>query len=257
MQPEERSVNDLNDLAQSKWRGIWPPSLLRLVLGALVAVGLGYVVLKTMFPIFVVPLEIATFPEQSPLWMYERLDKAKHEVDGKNYSVVFGLIGAILGASSVVFAFGTKSIRAILIAIVASALLGVVGANLSNWLFNNMRATSGTDAIIMGIALDGMKQSIVGYSLLWGPIGLGVGLGIGSIRGVGKSLVAGISGLCGGVLAAMTFVILMAQFSIGTVMNRVVPDGTVSQVIWLALFPIVIAVCIALGSGEKKPKEAA
>ena len=254
MQPEVQPASDSNRPTQSNLREEWPPSFLRLVLGAVFAAVLGYIVLKTMYPIFVVPVEIATFPEQSPLWLYERLDKAKFEVDGKNFSVVFGVIGAVFGASCVVFSFGARSVKAIVIAVLGSAAMGVLGANLSNWMFNHLRETSGKDLLIMGIAIDGMKQSILGYSLLWGLIGLSVGLGIGSVRGVGKSLVAGFSGLCGGALAAMLYVVLTAQFSIGTMMNRVLPVGNTTQAIWLVLFTVVVAACIALGSGEKKLK---
>ena len=257
MQSKKQPVSDSNSPTKSNLRGDWPPNFLRLVFGAVFAAGLGYMVLETMHPIFVVPVEIATFPEQSPLWLYERLDKANFDVDGKNFSIVFGVIGAIFGASCVVFSFGARSVYAIVIAVVGSAAMGVVGANLSNWMFNNLRATSGKDLLIMGITLDGMRQTILGYSLLWGLIGLGVGLGIGSVRGVGKSLVAGISGLCGGVLGALLYVVLTAQFLIGTTMNRVFPADNTSQAIWLVLFTVLIAVCIALGSGEKRRKGAA
>ena len=255
MKSDEQPVSNSDTAAQASVRGDWPPNLPRLVLGGVIGAVLGFIVLKTMYPIFEVPYDIRTFPEQSPLWLYERLDKAQAAVDGKNYAVVFGLTGALLGASCVVFAFGARSIRAILIAVLGAAVLGVVGAMLSNWMFNNMRVNSGKDAVILGIALDGMKQSIVGYSLLWGLIGLGVGLGVGAIRGVGKSIVAGISGLCGGVLGALVFVIVTAQVSIGTTMNAVVPFSTTSQAIWFVLFPVAIAVCIALGSGEKRTSE--
>ena len=220
------------------------------------AAGLGYIVLKTMYPIFVVPVDIANVGEGSPIAVYQRLDKAKFEVDGKNLSIVFGVIGAVFGVSCVVFSFGIRSVKAIAVAVVGSAAMGVVGANLSNRMFNNLRETSGKDLPIMGITLNSMWQTTLGYALLWGLIGLGVGLGIGSVRGVGKSLVAGISGLCGGVLGAMLYVVLTAQFSIGTTMNRVIPDGNTSQAIWLVLFSVVIAVCIALGSGEKRRKAA-
>ncbi len=256
MQSTEQPAQDSSERNSSDSVRDWPPKMSRLVLGALVAAGLGYIVLQTLFPIFVVPLEIATFPEQSPAWMYERLDKANVEVDAKNYSVVFGILGAVFGASCCVFSYGMRAIWSVIIAGIASGLLGVAGAHLSNWLFSTMRANSGNDVPIMGIALDGMKLSIVGYSLLWGLIGLGVGCGIGSARGFGKSLVAGISGLVGGILGAMLYVILTAQFSIGTVMNQVAPISGVSQAIWLGLFTVVIAVTIALGCGEKRPKNA-
>jgi len=208
-----------------------------------------------MYPIFVVPEEIANYPEQSPLWMYQRLEKAKFEVDGKNFSVVFGAIGAVFGASCVIFSFGARFFKAIVVAVVGSAAMGVVGANLSNWMFNNLRESNGKDMLIMGITLDSMWQTTLGYALVWGLIGLGVGIGTGSVRGVGKSLVAGISGLCGGVLGAMLYVVLTAQLSIGTTMNTVFPAASTSQAIWLVLFTVVIAVCIALGSGEKRSGE--
>ena len=254
MQSEELPVNDSKSRTKSNLCGDWKPNLLRLVLGAVFAAGLGYIILKTVHPVFVVPEEIGNVPEASPLWLYERHDKAKFEVDGKNFSIVFGLIGAIFGASCVVFSFGARSVYAIAIAVVGSAALGVMGANLSNWMFNNLRETSGKDLLIMGITLDSMRQTILGYSLLWGLIGLGVGLGFGSVRGVGKSLVAGISGLCGGFLGALIYVFLTAQFSVGASMNRVFPLDNMSLAVWLVLFTVVITVCIALGSGEKRRK---
>ena len=256
MQSDVQLASDSENTVQSSLRKDWPPSLLRLVVGALLAGGLGYVVLRSVAPIFVVPVDIATFPEQSPVWLYERLDRAKHEVDGKNLSIWFGIIGAIFGACCVLVSFGARAVRATVIAILGSAALGVVGANLSNWVFFNLRTNSGKDVTIMGVTLDSMGQAILGYSLLWGLIGLGVGLGIGSARSIGKSLVGGIAGLCGGILGSMVYVILTAQFSIGTTMNRVLPYSLTNQAIWMLLFTVVIAVCVGLGSGEKRTKAA-
>ena len=257
MQSDEQPVSDSNRPNKSSGIGDWPPSLFRLVLGAGFAAILSFIVLKTMVPIFVVPIEIATLPEQAPISVYQRYEKALYEVDSKNFSIVFGVIGAILGASCVAFTFGTRAFKAIAIAVIGAGGLGAAGAFLSNWMFNNMRVNSGKNAVILGVSLDGMTQSIVGYSLLWGMIGLGVGIGIGSTRSVLKSLVAGISGFCGGVLGAILYVIMTAQISIGTVMNQVYPLGDTSLAVWLVLFTVSVAVCIALGSGEKRPKKAA
>lgn len=257
MQPEEQGVNDSNSAADSTIQVAWPPSLMRLILGALLTAGLGFAVLKTLYPIFEVPEELVNFPEQSPRWMYERLDKAKSQVDGKNFMLVFGIVGAIFGASSVALAFGARAIKAMVLAIVGAAALGVLGAFLSNWMFNNLRETSGKELLIMGIGIDSMKQTIIGYALLWGLIGLGVGVGIGSARGASKLVAAGISGLCGGVLGAMLYVILIAQLSAGTMMNQVIPYTNSSQAIWLTLFTLAISTCIVLGTGEKKPKQVA
>jgi ABC-type uncharacterized transport system permease subunit len=140
----------------------------------------------------------------------------------------------------------------IVIAALASAALGCVGANLSNWMFTNLRLTSGKDLLIMGITLDGMKQTIVGFASLWCLIGLGVGIGVGAMHSVGKSLVAGIAGFCGGALAAMMYVVLTMQLSIGATMNRVFPADNMRLAIWMLLFHVVIAGCFALGLGERK-----
>ena len=252
MQSKVQPVNDSKSRTKTNLFEDWRPNFLRLVLGVMFAAGLSYVVLKTLHPVFVVPKDIGDVPEASPLWLYERHDKAKFEVDGKNFSIVFGVIGAIFGASCVVFSFGTRSVYAIVVAVVGSAALGVLGANLSNWMFNNLRETSGKDLVIMGITLDSMGQTIVGYASLWCLIGLGVGLGFGSARGIGKSLVGGISGFCGGFLGALIYVFLTAQFSVSASMNRVFPLDNMSLAVWLVLFTVVIAVCIALGSGEKR-----
>lgn len=237
----------------------WPPSLLRLVLAAAITAGLSYaaIVFITTNPIFVVLEKYSNIPETSPPDLFALLDKEKYKVDGMNLSIVFGLVGAIFGAICVLLTFGMKSFKAMGVAVVCATALGVVGLNLSNALFYNSRVAAGKDLPILGFKLDSMGQAILGYSLLWGLIGLGVGLGIGSVRGVAKSLIAGISGLCGGVLGAMLFVVLTAQFSIGTTLNRVFPHGNIIQAIWLLLFTVAIAVCIALGSGERRRKPVA
>lgn len=257
MQTEVQPVSDANISTKLDSSADWPPSLMRLVLGAVITAVLGYIVLKTIYPIFEVPAELANVHEQSPPEVYEKLDKAKYGVDGKNFSIVFGVIGAIFGASCVLLAFGARSVKAIIVAVIGTAAMGILGVNMSNWMFNHLRAAQGKDVVIMGITLDGMKQPIVGYALLWGLIGLGVGLGVGFRRSSAKSLVSGISGLFGGILAAMLYVILTAQFSRGANMNRVFPLDEPGQAIWLVLFTTVTAICIALGSGEKRPKATA
>jgi hypothetical protein len=259
MQSEEKPISDSRPPTQSNVdasNGVakWPPSILRLVLGAIVAAALSFIVLKTIHPVFVLPEDIAKVPEQAPIEVYEKHDKAQYEADGKNYSVLFGIAGALFGLSSVLLTFGPKSIKALGVAVVSAGGLGVVGAYLSNWMFNNMRATSGRKSTLMGIPLDSMMQSIIGYSLTWSFIGLGVGLGVGATRGFSKSLVAGISGFVGGALAAMLYVIFTAQFFMRTTMNQVIPYDDVSQAIWLVVFAVVIAICISLGSGEKQKK---
>lgn len=260
MRSEEKPVSDSRSPAQSEVDtpiGVanWPPSILRLVLGAIVAAALSFIVLKTIHPVFVLPEDIAKVPEQAPIEVYEKHDKAQYEADGKNYSIVFGIAGVIFGLSSVLLSFGMNSLKALLVAIVSAGGLGALGAYLSNWMFNNMRATSGRKATLLGIPLDSMTQSIIGYALVWSFIGMGVGLGVGTARGFSKSIVAGVSGALGGALAAMLYVILTAQISIGTTMNQVLPLGDVSQAIWLALFAVVIAICISLGSGERRKKD--
>lgn len=250
-------ANNSSSPNPSNLRTSWPPSLPRLVLGAVVAAGMSYVLMKTAYPIFLVPPEIAFVPETAPLEAQLKLEETEFIVDGKNFSVFFAIIGAILAICGVVFSFGARSVLVIVIAALVSAALGCAGGNLSNWMFTNLRLTSGKDLLILGITLDSIKQTIVGFASLWCLIGLGVGIGVGAMHSVGKSMVAGISGFCGGALAAMMYVVLTMQFSIGTTMNRVFPADNVRLAVWMLLFHVAIATCIALGLGERKPKATA
>ncbi len=55
----------------------------------------------------------------------------------------------------------------------------------------------------------------------------------------------------------MMYVVLTMQFSIGTTMNRAFPTDNIRLAVWMLLFHVAIAACIALGLGERKPKAAA
>lgn len=230
----------------------WPPSIFKLVIAGLVAGGLSLAVMKLVHPIFILPEDLAHVPEQAPIEVYQKHDQAQYEVDGWNYAIIFALAGSVLGGCCVLLCFGLKASRALLTAAVCSGVLGAVGALLSNWMFNNMRQSSGQNANILGISLDGMTQSIVGYALLWSMIGLGAGIGVGIANSFKKAALAGVSGFVGGILASMVFVIATAQVSIGTIMNTVVPEGNVSQTSWFIVFPLLVVLCIGLGSGEKR-----
>ncbi len=253
MQAETHPV-DLSQEASSRAETGWPPKLPQAVLGALVAVGIACLIMKTMYPLFVVPEDIAILPNPPPTAAVLKLEKAQFSVDTKNFSILFGLIGAVFGASCALFTFGTRSIKAVIVGAFAAGALGVVGANLSNLIFTRLRATSNGDLLVLGLKIDGMTQNILGYGVLWGLIGLGVGIGIGSARTVGKSVVAGTAGLVGGLLAAMVYVLLVAQLTPNAVMSHVFPLDITSQAIWLLMFMVLIAASISLGTGEKRAK---
>ena len=256
MEPQLQAVESAN-IDQSMARASWPPSLARMVLGAVIAAVLSFALIKTAYPIFQVPPEIAHIPENAPIEVQWRLEATEYIVDGKNFSILFALIGAMLAASCIVFSFGAKRVSVIVIGVLVSAALGYLGANLSNWMFTNLRLTSAKELIFLGITLDGVKQTIIGFGSLWCFIGLGVGIGVGAMHSFGKSLIAGIAGFSGGAVAAMMYVILTMQLSIGTTMNRVFPFDNMRLAIWMLLFQVAIGGCIALGLGEKKRKDEA
>jgi len=253
MQTEATTVSATHEVTEST-SAVWPPKLPRVVLGAIVAAGVACLILSFLYPIFTVPEEIAIIPDPPPTAAVLKLEKAQFAVDAKNFSIVFGTIAAVLGAAIVLFAFGFRSIKAVFLGAIAAASLGVVGVNLSNWMFTNLRSTSNSDMLLMGITIDSMTQTIIGYAALWGLVGLGAGIGVGSVRGVGKAISAGVAGLLGGTLAAMVYVLLVAQFTPNTTMSFVFPQDLVSQAIWFLLSMILIAAAIALGSGEKRAR---
>ncbi len=242
-------------LGSSGADGIWPPRLGRIVFGALLAGGIGWVILKSVYPIFEVPPEMAILPNPPPTEKIIELEKVQYAIDGQNFSIVFGLTGAVLGAYCAVFAFVAKGLRPLLIAAIAAGALGVVGANLSNEIFTRIRLTSGSDRVLLGITFDAMKQAILGYASLWGLIGLGVGVGVGSFRGGAEMVTSGIAGLAGGFVTAMLYVLGVGQLSPNESMSHVFPLGSSSQVIWFLVFCMGIAAAIALGSGENAKRQ--
>ncbi len=58
-----------------------------------------------MYPLFVVPEDIAILPDPPPTAAVVKLEKAQFAVDAKNFSVLFGLIGAVFGAACVLCTF--------------------------------------------------------------------------------------------------------------------------------------------------------
>ncbi len=96
---------------------------------------------------------------------------------------------------------------------IRAAIFGVVGVNFSNWMFTRLRTTSHADLWVWGIKLDSMFQVILGYGVLWGLIGLGLGLGIGSVANNGQVALGGSGRIRGGLLAAMIYVLLVAQLA--------------------------------------------
>lgn len=250
-------ANESSNINQSKVHTHWPPGLGRLVLGSVIAAGLSFALIKAAYPIFLVPPEIARIPENAPIEVQWRLEATEYIVDGKNFSLFFALIGAILAASCIIVSFGAKRVSVILIGVLVAAALGCLGANLSNWMFTNLRLTSAKELTLLGVTLDGVKQTIVGFGSLWCLIGLGVGIGVGAMHSVSKAMVAGIAGFSGGAVAAMMYVVLTMQLSIRTTIDRVFPFDNMQLAIWMLLFPVAIAICIALGLGERKPKKVA
>ena len=102
MSSEEKKVSESRNNTPSQemttsGTANWPPSILRLVAGAMIAAAISFVVLKTMYPIFVLPEDIAKVPEQAPIEVYQKHDKAQYEADGKNYSIVFVIAGSVFG----------------------------------------------------------------------------------------------------------------------------------------------------------------
>ncbi|MFO0942673.1 MAG: hypothetical protein U0930_18200 [Pirellulales bacterium] len=242
-----------NAVEEKKNNDRWPPSIPSLVIAAIITVCLSLTLALFVFPLFSLPADQAKVPEQAPIEVYQKHDQAQHEVDRMNFALLFGLVGAILGGCSTFLCF-RPPFRTLLIAAACGGILGALGGASSNEMFFNMRQTSGQSSSFLGISLDGMTQSIIGYALVWSMVGLGVGIGVGITKSAGKAVIAGISGFIGGILASMVFVITTAQISIGTTMNTVIPLGTVAQICWFLNFAILVVACIGLGSGEKRKK---
>lgn len=230
----------------------WPLSAPRLLAGALVGSALGCAALQLLYPIFVVPPEIAILPDPPPTAAVMKLEAAQYLVDVKNYSIIFGLVGLFLGTACAGFAFAGRHPRRI----IATGLLGAIGCVagivLCNLVVSRMRSSGGNDLVLVGYALDHLKQSILAQACLWGLTGLGIGIGL--ARDVKSALTAGVSGLVGGMLSGLLYTTGVAFFLPNVRTYYVFPHAPGEQFAWLAFNACMVGLTIALGTGERSKK---
>ena len=230
----------------------WPPSAPRLLLGALIGSALGFAVLQTLYPIYVVPPELANLPDPPPTAAVEKLEAALRAVDLKNFSIVFSAIGLLLGASYALCAFGLRCPRRLIMTSVLGAVSCVAGALICNSIISKMRSSGGDDMLLFGFTLDILKQTILSQACLWGLTGLGIGIGL--APSIKAALTAGISGLVGGMLSAMLYVVGVAFFLPIVGGYHAFPVTPTQQIAWLAFNACTIGLTIALGTGERARK---
>ena len=230
----------------------WPPALGRLLLGAVVGSVLGWLTLSVTYPIFVVPPEIAILPDPPPKASVEKLEAALFVVNSKNFAISFSLIGLLIGVTSAFFTYGFRYPGRIVCSGLLGAIFCVIGILICNVFITRARASGGNDIILLGITLDDLKQTILSQACMWGLTGLGIGLGLG--RNLKTSIVAGISGLVGGALAAMLYGVGMAVIAPNAGTFLPFPEAKFDRAIWMVFAAAIIALTIGMGTGERAKK---
>jgi F0F1-type ATP synthase assembly protein I len=236
---------------------MWPPRLVRLVPGALVGAFLGWAIFRLAFPLFTIPENVAILPDPPPIAAIEKLEAYQFDVDNKNYGIAFAITGALIALFSTASSFGVKRPFRMIVPVLLGASMGALGAVLCNIVTTKTRAVGGNDVIWLGVKLDSMGQALLAQVFLWGLIGLATGIAVGLTgKGLSGAIKAGISGLLGGALGAVLFLVVSATLHPTSSSNYVVLKSTAEQIGLTLAATISISVAICLGTGERKPKNA-
>lgn len=232
---------------------VWPPRLLPLAIGGLLGSLVGWACMRTVYPIFEVPEEIALLPSPPPNEAVQKLEEYLYAVGIKNYAIALGVMGLSIGVCCAAFTVARRHPLSLVLSGLLGAALAAVGGVLCHTMVTHTRLTGANDLNIFGIVLDSMKQAILAQASVWGLLGLGVGAGLGlGARGMSAAIKSGISGMLGGVAAATIFLFASAFLFPNTNSNDVWPKPIAEQIAWAVVSGLLVAVSIALGSGERK-----
>ncbi len=229
----------------------WPPSLFSFVAAGLVGALLGWGCMKAVYPIFVVPEDVAILPDPPPIAAIEKLEAYQFVVDNKNYSLVYAAVGACIGACTAFSIFGARGILATVLTAASGGMAAALGAILCNIVVTHTRSIGGNDIHLIGLALDSMAQAIIAQGALWGLLGLGVGLGLGLFaKGIPTGVKGGFCGMVGGAIGTTLYLLVSAYALPISSSNHVTPKSTFEQIAIMLTASFFICAVIALTAGD-------
>jgi hypothetical protein len=222
-------------LAVRPWEG--------LLLG-LAAAGIVWGAIQAVHPVFRVPKKFDVPSIGMPTEMFMLHRREQDRVDQRNAALYLGGLGLLIAAG-----IGVRELisRRSWLASVIAAPLGVIGGAtggvLGCMVLQHVRMNIGQTEIVHAVE----AQLTVGV-----PLGLAVGLGAGLMMGTARGAAKyAISGLAGGLLAAVCYSLAIAIFMPATNTDALLPEEGGARLLWLAMLGGIIGLVIPLAGRRR------
>lgn len=225
----------------AKIEDAWQPAVWQLLLGAVLAGILGFLVINQIHPYYPLP----ELPELGPYPSKKLLDEHKAaELDfhRHNEAVNCGVLGGLLGLFTALFAAKRKVVSCLV-----SSVLGVVAGSGIGHVIGEMAANS-----INQSTQQSLPQSLSYHSAVFAVISLAVWGSITLINRPSRILPAVISAVVGGVLGALIYnVVCSLTFPLSN-LSIITARTTTERAIWVTSCALGLAICWALGARSSK-----
>ena len=199
---------------------------------ALLAGAFCWVLLETIFPVFVISERLANLPTPAPVEDLAELEMANRQAARRNAILFLGILGAVVGGSlavgeGVLRRSGRIVLTAVLIGTAVAAVFGGLAGLNGHMAFDFHRPIEG---------LSPLAKTIRTQAAMLATFGLGIGMAVGMVSGRGRiALTCIVGGLLAGVLAGIVYPMLTAICFPGLATESVVPSQAIGRVVWIAV----------------------
>lgn len=232
---EAKKTSDVWDLVPiSKIKICW------LVIAALLSsVGCAVLMDKIGF-LYELPLEFVEMPMNPNDAYMARYKVAFREMLSGNYTVQFATFGALLGLAIGAVGAAKNRVLSIAAGTIGGAIGGALFAAIGGFLLGLLAAffidINWETLRLIGFQVDPFVQTTVLQCLIWGCIGIGIGVGCTlpefSLARIAKGIQGG---LLGGLLAGVTHSVVAAILFSGTSAINFVPENPTERMVWAAI----------------------
>ena len=218
------------------------------LLFALVGGGLGWATLEACDPVFRMP-DKYYFEMGPPPELVDEVAEAQNVVHLGNRVFACGLVGAMLAAAlGIGEGVARRSLKTI--------LLAAVGCGLVAALFGCAAGVAGHFTCLSRAAVEdrvSVTGTVIIQCALWGPLGAGVGLALGSLAGRLRTAIAClVAGLAAGVLAAGVFPIAASLLLPSSQTDWPVPIGADTRLLWIGCSAVLLGLIVPFAARQNR-----
>jgi hypothetical protein len=219
------------------------------LLFGLMAAALSWLFLSAVYPVFVIPDELAGLPPTAPVEQLKKAMVAQQEANARNDVSFLGAYGVLLGALLAIGeGLARRSLGRTLVAgaacVSAGAVFGSLAGGLGHYLSDYCEPLQQLSPLAKTIIVQGAMLATVGC-------GLGLALGVLTAR-ARTAITCLIGGILAGALAGMLYPMLTAILLPGALTEILVPIQTGPQTLWLGLASGLMGLTIPAVARERK-----